>query len=192
MLEKLSRVVAIAGLIGLGPFAAQAEIVKTAIPDCVNKKICFYWWPKVAPLPGWHADGRANYANGDGNGINALVPDGSDFVNADVVMYAQAVLKQRYEAQNPKSKTLDAFIADDRAAIAQDHGDMQIGEAQPLTTGDGQKLRSLNYFRPSEWERVSYGEEGGYYLLFVINAHSENGYRTGLAAYETLVRSYRK
>lgn len=192
MLEKFAKAGLIAGLIFATAAAVRAEIVKTAIPNCVKDKICFYWWPKLPPLKGWHVDERANFANGDGNGINALVPDGSDFVNADTVIYAQAIFKERYEADNPKSKTLDAFIADDRAAIAQDHKDMRIDEAAALTTGGGQKLRSLTFARPGEWERVSYGEEGGYYLLFVINAHSENGYRANMSAYENLVRSYRE
>jgi len=192
MLEKFAKAGLVAGVIFATAAAVRAEIIKTAIPNCVKDKICFYWWPKLPPLKGWHSDERANYANGDGNGINALVPDGSDFVNADTVIYAQAVFKERYEADNPKSRTLEAFVADDRAAIAQDHKDMRIDEAPALTTGDGRKLRSLTYIRAGELERVSYGEEGGYYLLFVINAHSENGYRTGMAAYETLVHSYRQ
>jgi hypothetical protein len=192
MLEKLVRAGVIGSLIFVCAFAARAEIVKTAIPNCFKDKICFYWWPKLSPLPGWHTDQRANYANGDGNGVNTLVPDGSDFVNTDTVMYAQAVFKERYEARNPKSKTLEAFVADDRAAIAQDHNDMKIEEAAPLTTASGQKLRSLTYFRSGEWERVSYGEEGGYYLLFVINAQTESGYRANMPAYESLVRNYRE
>lgn len=170
--------------------AANAEIVKSAIlegKDCT----CFYWWPKLPAVFGWHTDENANYAKG-ANGINTLVPNGSTFNDADVILYASATYKPRYEKKNPASKTLEAFIEDDESEFREEDKDTVVTETEPLFTHDGQKLRSFTFFRPKErnWERVSYGQEGDFYLVFVLNAHSEEGYRKGQTVYEGLVRQY--
>ena len=191
MSKKLARAGAIAGLTCISAFAAKAEIIKTARVDCAKNAICLYWWPKLPSLAGWHTEENANYSNG-ANGINILIPDGSNFANADTVIYANAVLKRRYESTNPQTKTLAAFIADDRGTFVEQHNNMRIEDAAPLTTADGHKLRSLTYIGSGEWERVAYGEEGEYYVLFVINAHSEAGFLKNLPAYESLVRNYRE
>jgi hypothetical protein len=72
-----------------------------------------------------------------------------------------AVLAARYQVENPASRSLDAFIKDDKTSFVETSAEVLITELEPLTTGDGQKLRSLSYFRPKDknWERVSYGEE---------------------------------
>ncbi len=172
---------------------AEAEIIKTATRNCDRGEICFYWWPKLPAVAGWHTDQAANVGYG-GNGMNSLVPDGSTFARADVIMYAAAVYKPRYEAGNPQSKSLSALIEDDEATVARAHQGTSIAEVESLTTADGQSLRSFTFFRPDEgtWERVSYGEEDDFYLLFAISAHSEAGYRKALPVYEDVVGRYRK
>jgi len=171
-----------------------AEIVKTAASSCQQNLICFYWWPRLPTIPGWHTDETANYSNGD-NGVNTLIPDGFTFANADAIIYAEAVYKPRYEHDNPDSKTLDAFIADDSATFSEKHKDeIVIAEASPLTTGDGHILRSVTYFQEKNknWERVSYGEEGDYYIVFVINAHSMASYLAAQGIYEKLIKAYKQ
>src|SRR5262249_47682872 len=148
--------------------SAHAEIVKVANVDCTHKAICFYWWPKLPSLPGWHADADQNVKNGP-NGVSMLVPDGTDFSHAGAVMFGEAVYRPRYEWKNPNSKSLDAFIADDMAATLESHKDFKIAEAEPVSTADGQKLRSFTFVRSGECERVSYGVEGDYYLVFAIS-----------------------
>jgi hypothetical protein len=168
---------------------SRGEIEKHAIVDC--KGICFYWWPKLAPIPGWHSDQAVNYSTGE-NGANVLIPDGSSFADADTIMYASATFKPRYEKDNPKSKSLAAFIADDEAHFREEG--RNIAQAAPLTTKNGQTLRSLTFILPkgAQWERVSYGEEGEYYLLFVISSRTESGFRKNQDAYEHLVEQYRR
>lgn len=96
------------------------------------------------------------------------------------------------QAHYPSLRSLSEFIADDRRSFAENNREIVIDDAEALTTEDGQTLRSLTYFRTRDhnWERVFHGEEGDYYLLFVINAHSVAGYRNGQAVYERLVHEY--
>jgi len=171
--------------------AAHAEIVKSAIVDCGKNGICLYNWPRLPTLPGWHTDEKVNQAMGD-NGINVLIPDGATFDDADVILYAAATYRPRYQAENPTSKTLEAFIEDDKSQFVEKDENTVIAEVEPLTTHDGQKLRSFTFFRPKakNWERVSYSQEGDFYIVFVLNAHSEEGYRKEQAVYDGLVRQY--
>jgi hypothetical protein len=126
--------------------------------------------------------------------MNSLVPDGSTFSKANVVMYGSATYKQRYEWENPQSKTLKDFIKDDSQNYMEEHKGVSITEAPSLTTEDGQKLKSYTFFGPKDklWERVAYGEEGDFYLAFTVSARSEASYRNALPAYEALVGRYRK
>ena len=157
--------------IGVGLTAAHSEIVKTANIDCQGR-LCLYWWPRLAPLPGWHSDLNVNRHYN----INALTPDGFTWQNAGTVMYANAV----YKKSQPGLTSLDLFITHDAKTFAQGQA-IQTGDAAPARTGDGEKLRSLTFFRPQQqsWERVSYGEDGDYYIIFVVNAHSEAAYAQG-------------
>ena len=186
-------------LVSLGLFAttcstvAKAEVVKQVIVDCTGKKNCFYWWPKLPALPGWHTDEDANFRYG-GNGINTLVPDGFSFSNAETIMYANAVYKPRYIIKNPKTKNIDAYIEDDKDVYREEHKDISIAEVEPLTTGDGTKIRSSTFFRPNDkaWEQVTYYEEDDYYITFVISSKSEKDFRTSLPVYERLIKAYKK
>ncbi len=172
---------------------ARAEIVKSATIDCSNNRLCLYWWPKLPSISGWHTDEDANYQVGE-NGINALVPDGFNFSNSDTVIYGNAVYKAGYEKDNPKSKKLDDFIADDRKTYFDQYPGMIIKEVEPLSTGDHQKLRSYIYFRPKDqvWEQISYGQDGDFYVVIAISSKSEAGYRAHQAEYRDLVGRYRK
>jgi len=126
--------------------------------------------------------------------MNALVPDGFGFADADAIMYATAIYKPRYEAKYPMSKSLSALIEDDVSTVSAERKGTSITEVEPLTTADGQTLRSFTFFRPNDrtWERVSFGEEDDYYLVFTISAHSEAAYRERLPVYEDMIRRYRK
>jgi hypothetical protein len=65
---------------------------------------------------------------------------------------------------------------------------------EALATGDGQKLRSLTFFPQGEgnWERVSFGEEGEYYLMFTISSRTKSGYDMALPLYEAMLRAYKE
>jgi hypothetical protein len=68
-----------------------------------------------------------------------------------------------------------------------------MSEAGSLTTADGQRLRSFSFFPKAKgnWERVAYGEEDEFFLLFTISARSLQAYKLKQADYEALVTRYR-
>ena len=175
--------------IAAGFAASRAEIVKTAIPDCKTNQICFYWWPKLPQLTGWHSDDAVNYSHG-GNGMNALIPDGRTFGDAPAIIYAMATYKERYDWENNTKSTLDSFISDDKATFK----DAEVAEVAPLKTADGQTLRVFTYFRAKDktWECVAYGIEDDDYLTFVLSANSEDAYKQNLPVFQDLISRYRR
>jgi hypothetical protein len=171
-------------LIALLPSVASAEIVKSADIDC--KGICFHWWPKLQPPQGWHQDTDMSYRDN----INALAPDGHTFGDAEAVMYGNAVYKPRV----PEDKSIDQFVQGDKERFASEHPKSEMKDAEPLTTADGKSLRSVIFVEKNDgyWERVSYGEEGDFYLVFTLSSRSQKGYDETMSAYEKLVESYRE
>lgn len=161
----------------------MGKIIKTAVPK--DNQVHFYWWPELPVLDGW----RQDMGNSFQYNSNALAPVGSDFGNADAVMTATAVYKPRV----PRETTLELFIASDRERFAAMPEHPAIAEAEPLTTADGLKLRSFTFFPgkvEGNWERVCYGEEGDFYLVFTLSARSRAGYDKALPDFEKLVRGY--
>ena len=167
--------------------APRAEIVESGAGCAQGCR-----WPKLPHLTGWHSDERANITYGE-NGLASLVPDGTNFQDADAVIYGQAFPKARLAATDSGARTLAAFIAGDKAAFVAGNKQIVIAEAPALATADGQKLSSFTFFRSQDktWERVCYGEEAGYFLVFAISAHSEAGYRSQQAAFEYVIQHYR-
>ena len=164
--------------------AAFAEIEKIAIPS--EKGVSFYWWPKVASLDGWRQDREHSFFYS----ANALAPDGFTFKNAESVIYARALFKPR----TPEIKSLEALIENDRKDFETNVPGVSIQEVAPLSTADGQKLRSFTFFptKGGNWERVSYGEEGEFYLVFTVSSRSQSGFNSAVIAYEKLIAGYRK
>ncbi|MDB5395943.1 MAG: hypothetical protein JWM91_3449 [Rhodospirillales bacterium] len=58
--------------------------------------------------------------------MNTLVPDGFEFSNADTVLCAKAVYKPRYQVENPASRSLDAFIKDDKTSFVEKNAEVLI------------------------------------------------------------------
>ena len=163
---------------------ARAEIEKNAV-QC-DTGFCFYWWPKLPQLKGWHQDKDQSYHYG----INALAPDGSSFANAEAIMYANAVYKQRV----PETKSLKMFIADDRKHFLVSDPGVAITEVNEFVTGDGNKFRSFTFFPKSKgnWEEVTYGEEGEYYLTFVMSSRSKESFNKTQDEYRQLIGHYKQ
>lgn len=190
-------VIAVSVLLGAGS-PAFAEIEKLATP--CETGFCLHWWPKLGPVQGWTQDRGQSF----NYGVNALAPDGATFSNAETVMYAKAIYKPR----DPEITSLEELIERDRKDFAANVPGVVIADAAPLTTADGQVLRSITFFPKNDgnfpkndgnlpkndgnWERVAYGEEGDFYLIFTISARSLKGYEAHVGAFERMVRSYRE
>lgn len=170
--------------LALLPLTTNAAIEKYAT-SCGNR-ICFHWWPKVPAIPGWHQDRERNFDMG----VNLLVPNDRGFSDAPAVIYARAVYKPRV----PEVKSLDALIEQDRRTFLAEKPDGAVAEAGKLTTGDGHRLRSLTFFAPhsGSWERVAYGEEGDFYLIFTLSAQDKASYEHGTPLFEAWVGRYRE
>lgn len=163
------------------PALAHAEVLKVAV--LCSSGVCPRWWPVLPEVAGWRQDREQS----EHDGVNAQVPDGEDFESAEVVIYARAVLKTEGGAE------LDAFIARDQAETRAQFPGTRIKEEHALQTADAQHLRSFA-FAPHDsgnWELVSYGEEGDYYLLFAISSRSKEGLVQRRADYLEFVRRYR-
>ncbi len=121
--------------------------------------------------------------------FNAQAPDGETFVSAEAVIYANSPYKPRM----PEVKNIQQLIDDDHAQFREDFPGIDIKEEEPLFTGDGQKLRSFTYSPTTSgsWERVSYGEEGEFYLIFTVSSRSQRGLEGAMNAYKLFISSYK-
>jgi hypothetical protein len=167
------------------PVCAQAEIEKTALTSQGGTRLM--WWPKLVPAEGWQRDVGASQANA----INVLVPDGANFGNAETVIYGRAIYKPR----DPGLKSLQALIERDQADFRKRSPDLEIREAEAaVAIADGTALRSFTYVPGAgargNWEAVAYGEDGDYYLIFVMSSRSQKGYEAALASFRNMVASY--
>jgi hypothetical protein len=170
-------------LITITPFQAHAAIEKIAT-SC-DEKFCFHWWPKLPLISGWH-HARKESLKID---ANVQIQNGVDSENSNVVIYAVAPYKPRMS----ETKTLENLINNDRADFAAATPDIAIEATDSLVNADGQVLKSFTFTPKSNgrWERVSYGEEGDFYLIFTISAKSKDELNKAMGAYESFIRQYK-
>ena len=168
---------------------AQAELERFAELVCGENKICFHVWPKLPAVPGWHTDEATNYKRD----VNTLVPDGFTFGDAETVIYSNAIFKEDYGKDNPGANTLEGFIENDKKGFIESNPSPEISEIEPFTTGDGEKLRTFSFkgVNKNNDEIVVYGEEHGYYTVFVISSRSKAGLENGLATFKDLMSRYK-
>lgn len=163
---------------------AQAEIEKIAIPG--EKGMSFYWWPKLPNVVGWHQDRDSSFHYS----VNALAPDNAAFANAETVMYAKAIFKPR----DPEIKSLEMLMARDKKDFEKNVPGVELREAKSLATADGKLFKSF-VFSPKgsgNCERVTYGEEGEFFLIFTISSRSKAGYDATESTYEKLIGLYKE
>ena len=171
-------------------FPAVAEIEKIAIPG--ENGLAFRWWPKLTPPKGWLQDLPTSFENG----VNALIPVGQTFADAPSVMYAKAVFKARV----PDVTSLAEMIVRDKQDFLNNVPDVLIRPTSTMVAADGRMLLSFTYSPKPEakdgsggnWERVSYLEEGEFYLVFTMSSRTQKDFKASAKAYEKLVRAYRE
>jgi hypothetical protein len=179
----MKRLFVISGILLLVPLIAIAEIEK--VGQVCEKGICLAWWPKLMPAKGWHQESDSSFANG----VNIQVPDGFTFSNAETVIYAKASYKPRI----PETTSLEMLIKDDKSEFLADDPSVSIVEVQPLKTAEGKILKSYTFFPKDKgnWEQVSYGEEGDFYLTFTISSRSHSGFLKSVTVYEQYISQYK-
>jgi hypothetical protein len=170
----------------LSPLAtnlAHAEIEKTA--TICEQGICPSYWPKLPEIKGWQQDKEQSVKTN----LNAQAPIGSNFVEADTIIYANAV----YKNTEPKLATLQNFIDDDVERFKDEFDTVDIQNAASIKTADGVSLKTLTFFPAKEgnWEQVAYGEEGDFYLVFTISARSKAGFDKAVSDYRLFINGYK-
>jgi len=170
--------------IALTPLLVHADMEKIA--NVCDQKICFYWWPKLPVIDGWHHD----HENSLHYNFNALAPNGKSFSDAETVIYANAIYRPRV----PDDKTLASFIEGDLQKFRNDDPGLKVVEDSQVKTGDGKIVRMFRFVpsKQGQWERVAYFEEGDYYVDFVVSSRSESGLSKSARAYEQLISKYRE
>ncbi|MFT6385857.1 MAG: hypothetical protein ACJAUU_000533, partial [Rickettsiales bacterium] len=162
-------------LFSLLPFQALAEIEKVAIP--CKGKMCFYWWPKLPKIKGWNHDENVSIKFQ----ANMQIPVKSNFRDAQTIIYAKAIYKLRM----PQTKSLEQLISGDKLKF-QHKSPLKINLSQPIKTKSGMNLISYEFFptaKSGNWERVSYGEESDFYLIFTMSSNSKKAYDHSLPVY---------
>src|SRR5208283_5493009 len=99
-----------------------------------------------------------------------------------------------YKARIPKTTSLEMLIKDDRDDFLKSDPSISIVEVKPLKTADGKALRCLTFFPKGNgnWEEVSYGEEGDFYLIFTISSRSHAGFVDSIRVYENYIGRYKE
>jgi len=171
-------------LLLLLPLSALPEIER--VGQTCEKGICLAWWPKLEPVKGWHHERGPSFANG----VNVQVPDGFTFSNAETVIYAKASYKPRI----PETTSLEILIKDDKDDFLKDDPSIEITKVPPLKTKGGKALETYTFFPKvkGNWEEVSYGEEGDFYLVFTISSRSRAGFLAALPIYEQYIAQYKE
>jgi hypothetical protein len=163
---------------------AFAEIEKLAIPG--GQGLQLYWWPKLPELAGWKHDRDISFEQG----ANVLLPEGATVDNAKAVIFAKASYKERM----PEVKTLDQFIANHVKVYTSRSQGGEVKDAPPLKSADGREFISKSFASKAvnSWDRVSFLEEGDFYLAFIVFAQSPEDLAKAMPAYETLISKYKE
>ncbi len=167
---------------------ANASIQKQAI--MCESKMCFYYWPELPNIKGWSQDKQNSlYYH-----ANTQAPDGYNFGNAESVIYAKAI----YKPEQPESKTLEEFIANDHKSFFVQDPSLIIKELKSVKNSNGVKLFTYSFAPKNQgnWEIVTYGEEidkdgNQYYLNFVLSSRSESALKKSFEDYKKFVSTYK-
>jgi hypothetical protein len=182
--KTMKRLIIVLCIFLLFPTFAKAEIEKVGQP--CETGICVYWWPKLLPVKGWHHERQPSYAVS----ANIQVPDGFSFSDAETVIYAKALYKPRI----PETTSLEKLIRSDKEEFISRDPSIIVTEVGPLKTRDGKTLRSFTFFPKNKgnWERVSYGEEGDFYLVFTISSRTHEGFDKLQKIYRQYISRYKE
>lgn len=178
---KLLRLISVVLLLTVS-ISSHGEIVKIA--NTCETSLCFHWWPKLPPIAGWHHDKEQSF----NYSINAQAPDGFTFTNAETVIYAKAIYKPR----EPNLKTIQDLIERDIKDFTTQDPSMLINALPEIKTKDNTSLKSYGFIpkQKGNWEQVTYGEEGEFYLIFTISSRSKEGYENSINDYKKYINEY--
>lgn len=166
------------------PAVGWGEIEKEAITT--DSGFQLYWWPKLPPIGGWESDRDASlhYA------VNALVPKGKSFAEAETVMYAKAI----YKPGIPEAESVDDLIKSDIEHFKEEDPSITVTQLADVTDGDNKKLKIYEFVPAGDgnWEAVAYGSEGDFYLIFTVSSQNASGYKSAFPQFAELLGKYKE
>ncbi|MGZ8984688.1 MAG: hypothetical protein ACXW11_12205 [Methylotenera sp.] len=162
--------------------ASHGEIEKIA--TVCDAAICFNWWPKLSVIEGWHQDKQQSF----NFKANAQAPNGYTFSDAETVIYAKAIYKPR----EPELTSLEGLIERDISDFKKQDPTIKIDKTSEIQTKNNTSLKSYTFFlsQNGNWEQVSYGEEGEFYLIFTISSRSKQGFDKFYQDYKRFINEY--
>lgn len=165
----------------LGALPSRAELVMVQAP-CDGLK-CVYWLPKLPSIPGWHTHEASQLQD-----AVVLVPDGYTYTNAEYVIYARA-LQKRLLMDRP---SLERFIAQDAEDYKALYPGIKVTEGTPIRTAQHDSLRTLTLTptKSGHWEQVTYHEEGDHFVILVLTAKTDSGFRKARAQFLSMLSQY--
>ncbi|MCC6694287.1 MAG: hypothetical protein IT365_01525 [Candidatus Hydrogenedentes bacterium] len=168
----------------LFPVAGWGEIEKQAIRT--DEGFAFYWWPKLPSIDGWEPDRDASFHYQ----VNAIVPKGKGFADAETVMYAKAI----YKPGIGDTKSVDDLVKNDTEHFKEDDPSIEIKQLPDIVDGDGKKLKVYRFTPAKEgnWEAVAYGSEGDFFLIFAISSRSAAGFDAQFPKFKELLGKYKQ
>jgi hypothetical protein len=163
---------------------AYAEEPKPFIPEEPDMK--GFWWPVYIDSSGAKKESFYGLTLGQ----YPTDTDGAPLDDIETVIYARALYKPRMSGVS----SLEELIEDEQTQFRNRTPETEISTAEPVQTKEGEALRSYTYVpkKSGSWERVTYSEEGDFYLLFTIRSQNQQRYQQDLDAYFNYIRKYRK
>jgi hypothetical protein len=157
---------------------AHAKIEEKDMP--CEEGLCHKWWPKLPEVKGWHQEDASEL------NISAMAPDGFNLKDCKTVLYGNAVHKKSV----PANKTMADFIENDKKGFS----NASVTEESASNTKDGQEIKVYSFApkdKEGKWERVGYGQEGDFYLIFANVAQTAKDLEKSKDAFKTLIESYK-
>lgn len=164
--------------------ALSAEPLKPFIP--AEPTMQGFWWPVYIDASGAQQESFYGLPLGD----YPTAADGALLSDIETIIYARALYKPR----TPRIKSLGELVEAEKRQFRARNPEVEISAIEPVQAADGETLTSYTYFprKSGTWERVTYSEEGDFYLLFTIRSQSKLRYQQDLESYLTYIRKYRK
>jgi len=102
-------------------------------------------------------------------------------------------LQRHRKPRVPETKSLAQLIDDDISDFHQAYPGMAVTVESPVPTADHKQLKLVT-FAPSaggNWERVAYGEDAEFYLVFTVSSRTKGGLERAMPAFKAMVASHR-
>lgn len=175
---------------------SAADIKRTVVTQCKGEaaELCFYIWPKLPALPGWHQDQGLSLRYG----AAFWLPDTDSKANpSPVVLVANAVAEDGYETTHPELSPLDGFIADDHDRTKQDEPNATIREIARTKTADGKDLRTfvLTGLKGGHSQIIAFTEDGDrdgkFFCVLTLDTTAQEPVENQRTLFRQMVGQYR-